>query len=259
MHYPINHEARGLAGRMCVRRGTSVQEYGIPAVASDALAACYERILQLAARETKEMFAVKENMIDRDPAFDLELMSIEPPSSWKNWERYDQCEDKDAFFNPRHFIDQPKLKGLVKNEPKTEVVERILEKIQRLRGWWKHLQFGLLYPKYSSVCRLELGLGRGYSNWISLYQMAIFLNEAALVRELELYQPLRKRRHGSFSLWGYAGPDADDSSHVNFTIGAPSNVAANVGSGQAGVPGLPMQNANASSGSPAHVKRSSRD
>ena len=244
---------------MCVRRGTSAQKYGIPAVASDALAACYERILLMAAKETKEMFAVKENMVDRDPGYGLELMSIEPPSSWKNWERYDQCEEKDAFFNPRHFIDQPKQKGLIKNEPKTEVVERLIEKIQRLRGWWRHLQFGLLYPQYSAVCRLELGLGRGYSNWISLYQMAIFLDEAALVRDLELYQPLGKRRHGSYSLWGNPSQHSDGSSHVNYTIGVPSNGAANGGSRQAGLPGLPMQNANASSGSPAHVKRSSRD
>ena len=52
-----------------------------------------------------------------------------------------------------------------------EVIEN-QARVARLRGWLKHIQFGIVAYEDSSVCRITLGLGRGYTKWVSMWEMA---------------------------------------------------------------------------------------
>ena len=66
----------------------------------------------------------------------------------------------------------------------------------------RHLQFGLVYTTKVSVCRLELGLGRGFTSWITPYQMAENLSEHDCLEEARNHHILGKRRrvHARFDV-----------------------------------------------------------
>ena len=95
-----------------------------------------------------------------------------------------------------------------------------MQHVQRLRGWKRHLQFGIVFTTNASVCRLDLGLGRGLTSWITLYQMAIFLSDHECINEARTHHELGKKRKLSNRVDSYDEED-DDDDQVNFTIGAP--------------------------------------
>ena len=104
--------------------------------------------------------------------------------------------DKNYDFDPWKFIGTYPGDVLDGDKTNDAAVEMNLQKVARLRNWKQHLQFGVLVDNESSICRINLGLGRGLTNWVSLLQMAYFLDESEFIKDAQDKHRLNlKRRH----------------------------------------------------------------
>ena len=128
----------------------------------------YRQLLQLAA-DTNKIYAVNPEQIPNVQCFNNSTLSLyDPPSHWLDHENH-QKSDHDYDYSPWKFlgkIPNDVLDGEVSNDV---AVKDNLVRVARLRGWKRHLQFGIVASTDSSVCRLDLGLGRGLTNWVTLY------------------------------------------------------------------------------------------
>ena len=132
------------------------------------------------------------------------LAQHEPPSHWEASEKY--LESKRTYeFDPWKFIGKYPWSVLDGDKSEDATVKKNLQKVARLQGWKQHLQFGLFVDTNSSICRINLGFDRGFTNWISLIEMAHFLDESEFIEAAkEKHRKNLKRRH---------------SQRLNYTIG----------------------------------------
>ena len=183
------------------------------------MAKCFKEILIRAAESANRMYAVSESMLDKNPCIGKSIRMLEPPSNWINWENFNLYQNKAVFFNVRNFKQQEVPADILNGEqPLEQYVSTYVQHVQRLRGWKKHLQFGIVYTTNASVCRLDLGLGRGLTSWIPLYQMAIYLSDHECLQEARTHHEIGKKRKLSRRDDYHDDLDDDD---VNYTIGPP--------------------------------------
>ena len=76
---------------------------------------------------------------------------------------------------PRDVIDEDEDQFVLC--PGTEAVVRYLLRVQRLRQWREHLDFGMMVDDSRVICRIALGFGRGFTNWMEPHQMVELLDD----------------------------------------------------------------------------------
>ena len=89
-----------------------------------------------------------------------------------------------------------------------------LTRVARLRAWINHLQFGIITFEDTSVCRMELGLGRGYTKWVTMWEMARYMDVSDFIKNAKDKHRLNKLKRRSSNR---------SSGSVNYTIGALSD------------------------------------
>ena len=177
----------------------------------------YRKLLKLAA-ETKKFYTVPLRDIPKIECFNKYTFSdLDPPSHWKDSEDYVHDDEGYQYHSFKYLgkIPTDVLDGEVSQD---DDVLNNLTRVARLRGWINHVQFGIIEFKDASVCRIELGLGRGMTNWVPMWQMVKHLDESDFLRAAKDKHRLNKLKRRSSNR-----SSSSINSSVNYTIGAPGD------------------------------------
>ena len=176
----IRHQKLAVAWK----RGERKYVHGVKSMSSPE-ANVYQKLLKLAASAGPDnLYSVEHRTISKRDCLDGgDYARMDPPSFWAGSEKFaDNMEGYQYYL--WNYIGAPAYDVLSDGiETDDEDVVRNLEGVARLREWIKHVEFGLDRDTDQSICRIHLGLGQGYTNWVPLFKMAKILDPAPYITQ----------------------------------------------------------------------------
>ena len=167
---------------VALKRGERKYVHGIKSM-SGPEADVYQKLLELAASAGPEnLYSVEHRTISvRDCLDGGDYARMDPPSFWAGSEKF--ADNMEGYrYCLWKYIGGP-ADDVLSVETDDEDVVRNLERVARLREWTKHVEFGVDRDYDQSICRIRLGLGQGYTNWVPLFKMAKMLDPAPYITQ----------------------------------------------------------------------------